>query len=152
MSASAGRQAEAPTPETLAAAGWKQRQLPGFIQAAGPLWTRRDGDGWTYGILAGPSHANPAGRVHGGVLATLADHAVSIGAWEAVGRRPCVTVQLDTHFLAAATPGQFIEARTRVVRATRSLVFMQAALAVGDAEIATASAVLKVVEPPVDGR
>lgn len=133
---------------TLVAAGWKPRELPGFIQTAGPLWTRRDGETWAYGIQTGPGHANPAGLVHGGLLATLLDHAISSVAWQAIGRRPCVTVQLDTHFLAAATPGQFVEARARVLRATRSLVFMQGSLAAGELEVATACAVLKIVEGP----
>lgn len=130
----------------LAADGWKPRTLPGFIGTAGPLWTRREGDGWAYGVLTGAGHANPAGLVHGGVLSTLADHAVSTVAWEAVGRRPCVTVQLDTHFLAAIEPGRFVAARAQVLRATRSLVFVQATLQCDGTVVATATAVMKVVD------
>jgi hypothetical protein len=32
-------------------------------------------------------------------------------AWEATDRTPCVTVQLDTHFLALVRPGVLIETR-----------------------------------------
>ncbi len=129
----------------LQQAGWKQRTLGGFIQATGPLWTHRDGDGWQYGILTSASHANPAGMVHGGLLATLMDHALSAIAWEAVGRRPCVTVQLDTQFLCPVVPGAFLKATGNVVRATRSLVFMQGVLSVNDDVVLTGSAVLKVM-------
>jgi len=132
--------------EELAAVGWKARELPGFIHTAGPLWTRREDTGWAYGIVTGPAHANPAGLVHGGVLTTLLDHAISTVAWEAADRKPCVTVQLDTHFLAAARPGDFIEARARVLRAAASLVFMQGSLTSGGADIATATAVMKILE------
>lgn len=130
----------------LAAAGWKARELTGFIHTAGPLWTRREGEAWAYGLLTGPGHANPAGLVHGGALTTLLDHAISSVAWEAVGRRPCVTVQLDTHFLAAVEPGRFVAARAQVLRATGSLVFMQGSLHCDDETVASASAVMKIVD------
>jgi uncharacterized protein (TIGR00369 family) len=123
--------------------GWKQRALNGFIQTAGPLWTRKVGNLWQYGILTDASHANPANMVHGGVLTTLMDHTLSAIAWEAVGRRPCVTVQLDTQFLAPVVPGAFLKATGKVVRTSRSLVFMQGALLVDDDVVLTGSAVLK---------
>lgn len=147
MSAEPGMDDARVAPEAaLAAAGWKARTLPGFIHTAGPLWTRREAESWAYGILTGPGHANPAGLVHGGVLATLLDHTVSAVAWEAAARRPCVSVQLDTHFLAGVRPGRFVQARARVLRAARSLVFMQGTLRCDDELVATASAVMKIVD------
>ncbi len=140
--------AETPAVAPPAAGGWRQRALPGFVGLVGPLWTRKEEGGWAYGLLAGPQHLNPAGLVHGGLLTTLVDHALSAIAWEAVGRRACVTVQLDTHFVAAARGGQFLEARGRVVRATSSLVFMQGQVAVAGTEIVGASAVLKLLSTP----
>jgi uncharacterized protein (TIGR00369 family) len=129
----------------LQQAGWKQRPLAGFIQSAGPLWTRRQGDGWQYGILTSAEHANPAGVVHGGLISTLMDHALSAIGWQAAGRRPCVTVQLDTQFLAPVVPGAFLKATGRVVRATGSLLFMQGELSVDDNAVASGSAVLKIL-------
>jgi len=129
----------------LEAAGWKRRELPGFAGLTGPLWTKRDNDAWVFGVLAEAKHANPAGIVHGGMLATLLDHALSVLAWEANGRGPCLTVGLDVQFLAPAKPGDFIEARGRIVRQTASLVFAQGTLAVADAPVATASAIIKVL-------
>jgi uncharacterized protein (TIGR00369 family) len=134
------------TAAELQQAGWKQRSLGGFVQSAGPLWTRREGSDWLYGFLTNPGHANPAGMVHGGVLTTLIDHALSAIAWEATGRRACVTVQLDTQFLAPVIPGAFLKATGRVVRATRSLVFMRGEVSVGDEVVLIGSAVLKVLQ------
>ena len=65
-------------------AGWRQRALRGFAERMGPLWTRKEAEGWAYGILATPDHLNPSGFVHGGVLCALFDHVVSAVAWEAV--------------------------------------------------------------------
>lgn len=124
--------------------GWKARELGGFIGQVGPLWARREPDAWAYGILADDRHANPAGIVHGGLLTTLLDHAVSAIAWEANARKACVTVALDVHFVASARPGEFIEARGRIVRQAATLVFMQGSLTVQERTVATASAILKI--------
>lgn len=128
-----------------AADGWKPRELPGFIGLVGPLWTRRERAGWAYAVVAEARHANPAGVVHGGMLTTLVDHALSAIAWEAVGRRACVTVQFDARFLAPARPGDLLEAHGRVVRASSSLVFAEGELMVKGETILTASALLKVL-------
>jgi uncharacterized protein (TIGR00369 family) len=133
--------------QRLVADGWKQRSLPGFIGAAGPLWTRREGDGWAYGLLPTAAHLNPADVVHGGALVTLVDHAISTVAWEASGRTACVTLQLDTHFIAAVREGQFIEARARVERRTRSLLFMRGGVTLEGEPVLGAQAIMKVVEP-----
>lgn len=139
-------QAPAATAISLKAAGWRERAgLAGYVGLVGPLWTLKEADGWAYGLLAGPQHLNPAGLVHGGLLTTLIDHALSAIAWEAVGRKPCVTVQLDTHFVAAAREGCFLEARGRVVRATTSLVFVQGAVRSGSDELVVATAVMKIL-------
>lgn len=135
---------DAPTPDPTQD-GWTQRPLDGFFSLVGPLWTRREGNAWAYGLLADARHGNRAGLVHGGMLMTLIDQAASAVAWEAVERQRCVTVQLDTHFVASARPGQFIEARSRVVRRTTELVFVQTSLTVEGKEIAVASGIMKVV-------
>ena len=129
----------------LADDGWKQRPFPGYMELVGPLWSRREEAGWAYGLLATPRHLNPAGIVHGGLITSLLDQALSINAWEAMGRRACVTIQLDTQFMAAAREGQFLVVRSRAVRTTNTLAFMQGALSVSDEEIATASALLKLI-------
>ena len=139
---------EGAVPDALLAQGWRQRALPGFVGLVGPLWTRQEDAGWAYGLLATASHVIPAGVVHGGLLATLIDHALSAIAWEAASRRPCVTVQLDTHFLAPARVGQFLVARGTVLRATASLVFMQGSITAGESALVAATAVLKIVGPP----
>ncbi len=128
--------------------GFKRRDLPGFFGLAGPLWTRKENDAWVYAVLAEAKHVNAAGVVHGGMLSTLLDHALSAIAWEANARKPCVTVALDVHFLSFARPGDFIEARGRITRKASSLVFMQGALAVSGSEIATASVIVKMLSTP----
>lgn len=125
--------------------GWKPRERAGFIGLAGPLWTRREGDAWAYGVMAEEQHLNPAQIVHGGALVTLMDHAISTVAWEASERRPCVTLQLDSQFLAAVRCGQFMEARAQVLRKTQSILFMQGQVTVSGQPVLTAQALMKVL-------
>ena len=125
--------------------GWKPRTLDGFIGSVGPLWTRKEGEAWAYGFVATSQHTNPAGIVHGGLLMTLIDHALSAIAWEDADRRPCVTVQIDVRFLDAVRPLALIEARGRVVRRTATLSFTEGQLTVGANVVVTASALLKIL-------
>jgi uncharacterized protein (TIGR00369 family) len=131
-------------PRDPALDGWKPRELEGFFGLVGPLWTRKEDGVWAYAFLAEAKHTNPAGIVHGGMLTTLLDHALSTVAWESAERRPCVTVQLDVQFLGAVRPGYLVEARARIVKRTSSLVFVQGCLTVAGEEVAAASAVLKI--------
>ena len=124
--------------------GWKARALSGFVGLVGPLWTKNEDESWAYGLLADQKHANPAGLVHGGMLSTLLDHTLSVIAWEANQRRPCITVALDVQFVAAVRPGDFVIARGNIVRQTASLVFAQGYLAVDEQKVATATAILKI--------
>ncbi len=148
------------TAESLAAEGWHCKTLPGFAGLIGPLWVRKEGvfnegvrkeaQAWAYGLLATADHLNPAGVVHGGLLTALLDHGLSAIAWQALDRRACVTVQLDTHFLAPARAGQFLEVRGQLLRATSSLVFMRGELSVAGNVVATGAAVLKVLAAASD--
>lgn len=128
-----------------AAQGWKIMRSGGFSALVGPILARRDGDGWSYAFQSGPQHENRQGAVHGGMLMTFADHAIGAIAWEAGGRRKCVTMQLDCQFLSAAIPGDFIECRGRAVRSARSVIFMAGELVVGDRIVLAATGIWKVV-------
>ena len=135
---------------TLATAGWKSRDMLGFMGLAGPLWTRRIEDSgehpasWQFGLLVQARHLNPVGIVHGGALTTLIDHAVSLQAWSHSGRQPCVTVELTTHFVGAAREGEFLVADAQVTHATRSMLFLRGAISVEDRPVLLAQAIMKV--------
>ncbi|HXT81510.1 MAG TPA: PaaI family thioesterase [Acetobacteraceae bacterium] len=125
--------------------GWralKGAALPGGL---GVPWARREGEGWRYGMLTGVAHANPQGAVHGGVLVTFADHGLSMLAWEAAERAPCTTIQLNTHFLDAVRPGEFVELLGEVTRRTRALVFTRGTLWAAGRPVAAADGIWRVL-------
>ena len=71
-------------------APWRRRELQGIPDSLEALWTRRGDEGWHYGLQLREGHANAQGFVHGGVLMTFMDHALSLLAWEASGRAACI--------------------------------------------------------------
>lgn len=127
------------------AAGWAKRAPSGFAELTGPLWMRPEGDGWAYAVLAEPRHTNLHGIVHGGLLMTLLDNTMGMTVWHATGLRPSVTMQMNTHFLAAAQPGEFLEARGEVIRLAKSVVFVRGMITVGDRRVAAGDGVWKVL-------
>lgn len=115
-----------------AADGWRPMPRAGLPAGLGVPWGKKTETGWLYGLWTVDDHTNINGVLHGGVLMTFADHGLSMLAWEAAERAPCTTIQLNTQFLDAVHPGEFLELRGEVVRRTRSLVFMRGIVGVRD--------------------
>lgn len=130
------------------AAGWVRRGINEFVSVVGPLWARTEDGETRYGFLAEGRHLNGGGVVHGGMVMTFADQALGEAAWAANGGRQQVTIQLDTHFISGIKEGDFVEARCRVVRHTRSIMFLAGELTVADRIVATASGVWKLRDEP----
>ena len=126
-----------------AANGWETYAAEGFVSLVGPFWMKKDGDGYRYGFIAEAKHHNRRGVVQGGMIMTFADRSMGMTAWYANDKKPQATVHLDVHFVDAVQIGEFVEAHCRVVRRTRSLVFMAADLVVGPRVVATANGVWK---------
>ena len=125
--------------------GWRQMQGSAMPAGIGFPWAKRVGDAWHYGMLTGAEHANPQGIVHGGILMTFADHGLSMLAWEAAKRAPSTTIQLNTHFLAPVLPGDFVELRGDVTRATQGLVFLRGILSIGNRDVAAVDGIWRVL-------
>ncbi|MFA6268041.1 MAG: PaaI family thioesterase [Pseudolabrys sp.] len=125
------------------AAGWQPYTDEGFIGLVGPFWQRPDGDSFRYAFMAQPKHHNRRGVLQGGMFMTFADRAMGMTCWYANERQPQATVQLDVQFIDAVQIGEFVEAKCRIVRRTRTLIFVTADLAVGTRVVATASGVWK---------
>lgn len=115
-----------------AADGWRPLPRAALPAGLGIPWARRVDGLWYYGMPTFAEHANNNGVIHGGVLMAFADHGLSFLAWEAAERAPCTTIQLNTHFLDAIKPGEFIELRGEVTRRTRGLVFLRGRLGACD--------------------
>jgi acyl-coenzyme A thioesterase PaaI-like protein len=89
--------------------------------------------------------------VQGGVLMTFADRTCGMTARYASGKQMLATVQLDTHFVEAGKIGEILVSRPRLVRSTRSLIFITTEITVDQRCIAMASGVFKILrsEQPI---
>jgi uncharacterized protein (TIGR00369 family) len=94
------------------------------------------------GMRACQKHANGNGSVHGGVLLAFADYAATMLALSGV-EETCVTVSLNSDFLAGANLGDWIEGSGEVIKRTGSLTFLRGQLAVDGKPILTFQSVLR---------
>lgn len=128
------------------AAGWQAVAVAPFVELIGPVWRREGPDGVTFGLVVTDKHGNRSGYAHGGVVTTLFDTALGLTSWEAQGKHKQATVSLNVQFLAPVKLGDFITVECRVVKVTRTLVFMQGTLLAGENVCATAQGTWKILE------
>src|ERR1700694_4807555 len=132
--------------EKLKASGWTIVDTTGFLHLVGPLWQRVVNDEHEYALVAQDKHHNRRGLVQGGVLLTLADPPSGRPARFVSGRPTLATVQMDTHFVEAGKIGETLMSKPRVVRSTRSLIFVSTEVTVDKRCIAMANGVFKILK------
>jgi acyl-coenzyme A thioesterase PaaI-like protein len=126
--------------------GWSIVETSGFLRLIGPLWQRIVNGEHEYALITEDKHHNRRGLVQGGVLMTFADRTCGMTARYVSGRPTLATVQLDTHFVEAGKIGEVLISRPRVVRSTRSLIFITTEVMVEKRVIAMANGVFKILK------
>ena len=132
--------------EKLKSDGWRVVEATGFIQLIGPFWQRLVDGRPEYALIAEDKHHNRRGLVQGGVTMTFADRTCGMTARHVSGKPTMATVQLDVHFVEAGKIGEILISRPRVVRTTRSLIFINTEITVDKRCIAMASGVFKILK------
>lgn len=126
--------------------GWEVFTDPGFISLVGPVYHRMVEGRQAFAFRAEAKHGNLVGTVHGGMLLTFADRALSIVVRDAAEGARCVTVEMSSQFVGAARTGDLIEVEPEIVRKTSSLVFVRGTLMSGDRPLAAASGIWKILK------
>ena len=132
--------------EKLKSSGWTIVDTTGFLHLVGPLWQRVVNDEHEYALVAQDKHHNRRGLVQGGLLMTFADRSCGMTARYVSGRPTLATVQLDTHFVDSGKIGDILISRPRVVRSTRSLIFVTTEVTADKRCIVLASGVFKILK------
>ena len=98
-------------------------------------------------MLARPEFLNPAGLVHGGMLAAMLDETLSPTLAATLDANEfCPTIELKVNFIASAVAGP-IYGHGRVVRKGRSICFLDGQLTdVHGKLLATATATSKITK------
>ncbi len=134
------------TAETLKASGWTLVETSGFLHLVGPLWERLLNGDHEYALVTEDKHHNRRGRVQGGLLMTFADRSCGMTARYVSGQPTMATVQMDVHFVDSGKIGETLISKPRVVRVTRTLVFIRTEITANERCIVTASGVFKIMK------
>jgi len=130
-----------------AARGWEEVvNHTAFGELVGPIWRNDDNGKARFGFTVAPKHLNRSGNLHGGMLMTLADQAMAMAARQITGNKRHATIELNIQFVDGVKLGEFVVALPEVVRATRSVVFMEAKMFVGERLVVTTSGIWKILE------
>ena len=120
----------------------------GFNRYVGPLYRLADAEEGAvkrYAFVAGERHMNGASSVHGGMLMTFLDVAMSRTSRIVTGAKSLSTVSLNCDFVGSGKLGDLIEARIRVTRATRTLVFLSGEVAAGERTLLAGTGLWRIV-------
>tara|TARA_B100000035_G_scaffold185805_1_gene158538 strand:- start:105 stop:530 length:426 start_codon:yes stop_codon:yes gene_type:complete len=92
------------------------------------------------------NHLNAAGITHGGYLSALIDAGAGTAAHRAAENAPCVTISLDLKFIGASKTGDEITGNVKILKKTKTLVFLFCELKCDNKIITSASGVWKILK------
>ena len=91
------------------------------------------------------NHLNAAGITHGGYLSSLVDAGAGTAAHRCVDNLPCVTISLDLKFMGISKIGDEIIGYVKILKKTKTLVFLFCELRCNEKVITSASGVWKIL-------
>ena len=92
------------------------------------------------------NHLNAAGITHGGYLSALIDAGAGTAAHRASENAPCVTISLDLKFIGSSKIGNEIIGFTKILKKTKTLIFLFCELKCDNKIITSASGVWKILK------
>ena len=120
---------------------------PGFMKHNGGILFRNISETeYEFKTTINENHLNAIGITHGGFICSLIDAGAGTAAHRCVKQAPCVTVSLDLKFIASTKIGDEIVGFTKILKKTKSMVFLICHLKSKDKIIASASGIWKILK------
>ncbi len=120
---------------------------PGFMKHNGGVLFRNISElEYEFKSVINKNHLNAAGITHGGYLSALIDAGAGTAAHRAADNAPCVTISLDLKFIGASKNGDEIFGTVKILKKTKSLVFLFCELKCNNKIITSASGVWKILK------
>ena len=120
---------------------------PGFMKHNGGILFRNISETeYEFKTTINENHLNAIGITHGGFICSLIDAGAGTAAHRCVKQAPCVTVSLDLKFIASTKIGDEIVGFTKILKKTKSMVFLICHLKSNDKIIASASGIWKILK------
>ena len=120
---------------------------PGFMKHNGGIMFRNISETeYEFKTTINENHLNAAGITHGGFICSLVDAGAGTAAHRCAEQAPCVTISLDLKFIAATKIGDEIVGFTKILKKTKSMIFLICHLKSKDKIIASASGIWKILK------
>ena len=119
---------------------------PGFMKHNGGILFRSISETeYEFKAKINENHLNSAGITHGGFICSLIDAGAGTAAHRVANGFPCVTISLDLKFISATKLGQEIIGFTKILKKTKTMVFLICHLKAEDKIVASASGIWKIL-------
>ncbi len=120
---------------------------PGFMKHNGGVLFRAVSETeYEFKSTINENHLNAAGITHGGYLSALIDAGAGTAAHRASDNSPCVTISLDLKYIGASKIDDEIIGYVKILKKTKTLVFLFCELKCNNKIITSASGVWKILK------
>ena len=120
---------------------------PGFMKHNGGVVFRSISETeYEFKSTINENHLNAAGITHGGYLSALIDAGAGTAAHRSADNAPCVTISLDLKFIGASKKDDEITGYVKILKKTKTLVFLFCELKCDNKTITSASGVWKILK------
>tara|TARA_X000001036_G_scaffold364319_1_gene348475 strand:- start:2986 stop:3375 length:390 start_codon:yes stop_codon:yes gene_type:complete len=118
----------------------------GFMKFLGGLSLDKiDDTNYEFSIEVKEMHLNTGKIAHGGFLSTIADTGMGTAAHIVAGDRRCVTINLDMKFITASQLGERLIGKVKILKKTKTLIFINCEISSNKDLIASASGTWKIL-------
>ena len=120
---------------------------PGFMKHnGGVLFRNISSTEYEFKSTIKENHLNAARITHGGYLAALIDAGAGTAAHRSAENAPCVTISLDLKFIGVSKVEDEVTGRVKILKKTKTLVFLFCELSCDEKIITSASGVWKILK------
>ena len=118
----------------------------GFMKHLGGLDLKKvDEANYEFTVKVKDIHLNTGKIAHGGFLSTIADTGMGTAAHRVAGDRRCVTINLDIKFISAGTLDNVLKGTVKVLKKTKTLVFINCEVSNDKGLVISASGTWKIL-------
>ena len=118
----------------------------GFMKHNGGLSLKRvNSSNYEFNVEVKDYHLNSGKFAHGGFLATIADTGMGTAAHQIAENKRCVTINLDIKYITVAQKGNSLLGKIKILKKTKSLIFINCEITNKKELIATASGIWKII-------
>ena len=118
----------------------------GFMKYLGGLDLKKINENqYEFSVEVKEMHLNTGKIAHGGFLSTIADTGMGTAAHQIAGNKRCVTINLDIKFISAAKLQEILKGRVKILKKTKTLVFINCEISNDKEIVVSASGTWKIL-------